>query len=202
MIEAWLKFTDELPGKGKMDNYFDGDLDVINYLYNSNIGIRTYTSDDLFLFQLFPNDNFAMCLLSDNELYCSHYKRNIVLERWEDPNVLNVINNTFPSNWPEIRLPLFSTLGELPISQLLTRIYTYFINDNVRKDYLIYFTLVERKVQLDYGIQSDYYSSSDGDYILLPVEVRKYEELEEELSSVQETLQLRRLKFGIQSGLM
>ena len=193
-IEALFRLTDELPGSIVMNAYFIPILHILNYLFNSRLGVGTYIKDNI-CFQLFPITRIDCSLTSNNSLYFERYGYNIIYERHDNSNIIRAIQNSIPQNWPKDRLATLSLFGDLPLSGLLERLYNLFACEESRRNFLTYFSLVEGRPQVEYEALAN--GSIEDNSFLLPVELHKFEEMQEELATIKKKLQLRRLRLAM-----
>ena len=121
VIEAFLKIIENIPVNKEYDKCFYSVHNIVNYLFGTRILEGVYVDNNPSYFQIFKCKYYDLPLTSDNEKYASYYYRNYIIERSEDPDIINISLRCFPNKWKRDRLMNMGFLGELPLGKIFSK---------------------------------------------------------------------------------
>ena len=121
ITETFYKLLDDLLTDSDNSKYFEDFISAINYMSNLNLGSGAFVSNDLSFFKLFPITRLDNS--NRNSEYFNKYQRNLLPEKFDDPDIIRIIKIYLPKGFPLIWNKSIGLAEQLPISVLLSIIY-------------------------------------------------------------------------------
>jgi len=191
-METLIKLLDDFPTNTSIDNCFESLIRALNHIGNMNLGSNSYVSNDLSCFRFFPLTRLDQ--INTDSDYFSKYQTNVLPENFNDPDIIRNIKTDLPKQWPFIRLKTMTGITE---NEILGLFYSLLMNKEIRSNFLNHYTFISKNDNYDIIEEPDDISELK----LLPVNILKIEELEEEYKVMKEAIRLRRLNLALMAWL-
>ena len=189
---------DDVPAGNKKDECWTDVTRAVNHMLSTRLSTPTYVGADGSCFRFVPHERLDLDFADWEEEYQGWYVKELVPERFGDPDILKIISDDLQNSASPARIPIASEQGELPLTNLFVHLYGVTGNEEARKNLVSYISIVEGKAQVEYGPQNNA-EDTEAEFFLLPVEVSKLEELKEQVYSVKERIRLRRFRLALMS---
>ncbi len=204
LAEGLFKLLDDVPTGNRKDECWTHVTRTLNHMLNTRLGTPTYVGDETSCFRFLPRSRLDLLEDSDvQQQYQGWYARNLVPERFDDPDILKIVCDDLQNEMPDARISLCSEMGEFPLSRLFIHIFGVIGNEEARKSLASYISIVEGKAQVEYAPQNSPVAGAEdsegAEFFLLPVEVSKLEELREQVNALKDKIRLRRFRLALMS---